>query len=239
MKIPVCHHYWQNRENARWSPAAFPVPEIEARVKGEYPLLQKDRPPFRVYDRWSVFFAYKPDKDIYGRPICPMSFAFVRDCANPEKLSASIAPLLAQAAIDDARLTLPDPSTGNKKRAITIALSAIFLLALWFFWPRAKPVESQPEPAAKIAPPDSPKSPEICDPAVLSALYLCPASYLKKYCANPNGNIPSYKSWFAEAPQCAESRRNAFSADENAVLKRNDLEPELKRRVKLILFDSE
>ena len=97
MLLKVAHHFWQNNENATWSPSEFPVPEIEAEIKKQYERLQTERPSWKTFGTVCVFFDYRPGKDIYGRTIVPISFAFLRNCRNPSRSAAAVLPVLAKA----------------------------------------------------------------------------------------------------------------------------------------------
>ena len=96
MKIRLSHHYWQDRKNATWNPPQFPYPGIELEIKQAYPLLEVERPRYKVFGDITVFFDYRPAKDAYGRDIIPISFAFVEGCADPLLCAGAVLPALAR-----------------------------------------------------------------------------------------------------------------------------------------------
>lgn len=96
VRLPLSHHFWKNRENAQWFPANFPYPALEQEIKREYPVLASSRVPWKVMKGVTVFFDYRPEKDVYGRSIVPISMAFLPRCNDPAACARIILPLLAQ-----------------------------------------------------------------------------------------------------------------------------------------------
>lgn len=245
MKAPLCRHYWENRENAAWKPVDFPVPEIENALKSEFSLIQLERPKFRVYGRWTVFFAFRRESDVFGRPIFPATMTFLRDCENPDEAGEIIVPLLENVAHAADFVNLPGrifPRRRFRFRFYAIIFIIFFaLIAVVFFRTGTKSPNPGEAPGEKNALkpsetlPDS--IPEICRERDLRLeLYDCPASYLRAYC-DGSASLPLYRSWFAEAASCSAARRNAFAADEKAVFKRTP-KPEQKEAIMKLLFDS-
>lgn len=131
MEIRLAHHYWKNGANATWNPVQFPFPEIEGEIKKDYVKLETDRPKWRKYKNITVIFDYRPGKDVYGRPIMPISFAFVPDCSNPELCYDLVYGKLARASVDElgTQVDIPQRYTHKKKKKFALALVCIFCVS--------------------------------------------------------------------------------------------------------------
>lgn len=141
MKILLAHHYWKNRENSVWNPSRFPCPEIEQEVKCTYALLEAGRPKWRKYRDITVFFDYRPAKDVFGRDIVAISFAFVPGCIDPEACHKSLAKKLAKAAVSQLELDVDFPNgcvaSFVKKYCwpfICVACAILVFLLMWAFY---------------------------------------------------------------------------------------------------------
>ena len=108
-KILLAHHYWKDGKNATWFPIKFPIQEIEVDLKSKYDYLQAEKPPYLTLENVTVFLAYHPSKDIFGRDIVPISFAFVKNCRNPEVVAKIILPQLQKSSVDQAELNVNIP----------------------------------------------------------------------------------------------------------------------------------
>lgn len=184
MRIPVCHHYWKDGQDAAWVPSAFPVPQIEEAVKNDYVILQKERPKWRKYGGFWAIFDYRPEKDVFGRDIVPISFAFLPDAPEAEKLLPQIRSCLKATPRDRAWLNATRSLPVVKKRmlpilAILFVLAAFFALALSFF----RSPEKEVTPAAVRHDSKKPAPDEvICENYVW--LLTCPRLYVEKRCQN-------------------------------------------------------
>lgn len=141
MQIPVCHHFWKNGENAQWSPAAFPVPEIETRIKNDYLALAARQPAVGKYGRYTVFFDYRPARDIFGRAIMPISFAFYKDFPDDPQLANKIRAALAKTPNMQYSIDLPDapraaaePACRKTKRPRFVAALVLLAALAWLFF---------------------------------------------------------------------------------------------------------
>lgn len=156
MRLKVAHHFWQNNENATWSPSAFPLPEIEVEIKHQYERLQTERPQWKTFGNVCVFFDYRPGKDIFGRTIVPISFAFLSNCKNPSRSAAAILPVLAQTphSVTEVEVDLPWEKTLLRSRSALLhrlpmlLLPILLLLAglLWMALPSAPEDTQTPVP---------------------------------------------------------------------------------------------
>ena len=163
MRLKVAHHFWQNNENATWYPSAFPFPEIEAEVKHQYERLQTERPQWKTFGNICVFFDYRPGKDIFGRTIVPISFAFLRNCKNPSRSAAAILPVLARTphAVTEVEVDLPWEkkllqSRSARPRRLKLILVPVLLLSaglLWMELPSAP--EGAQAPVAEVPAPET------------------------------------------------------------------------------------
>lgn len=106
MQMLVAHHFWKDGKNATWNPTRFPVPEIERAVKEDYEKLAAERPPFRTYGAWTVFFVYTPKHDYAGRTIVEISFAFAKQLRRPDRYAPQICALLDGLARTEATLEI-------------------------------------------------------------------------------------------------------------------------------------
>lgn len=262
LKIPVCHHFWKDGEYAVWQPPKFPIPEIENRVKADYDHLQSDKPPYKTYGNYTVFFAYKPGKDIFGRNITAISFAFVKDCKSSYEFCPIILPILKKSSFDTTFLNirrsifslhkLSHTSPTFKYSTATIIVILIIIIIVFLqhkdinfsqapdfseknnILPNIK---LQPDDAFVIKPDIINKTvAPICTISQELDLYPCPRSYLEYYCGPWPEVNKSFKQWFEEAPECIQARRNLFS--ENLPLFRKLPTPEYQKLVKQILFDN-
>lgn len=145
MKIQLAHHYWKNRENSVWNPSRFPRPEIEQEVKRTYSLLEEGRPKWRKYGDITVFFDYRPAKDVFGRDIVPISFAFVPGCIDPALCHKSLAEKLGKATVSQLELDVDFPDgcvvSFIKKYFwpfIGVACTILAFLVVWAFYGNEK-----------------------------------------------------------------------------------------------------
>lgn len=197
MKIDLCHHYWKNRANAQWFPEHFPCPQIEHAVKREYPLLISERPRWKTWDGITVFFDYQPDKDIYGREIVPVSFAFLPGCVNPEACWQRVSPALAKAPRTSTSIDVDIPAgflhtkqVKRKKTLLGFAVLACLCASLFWFWPTR---ESTITKGSEVAPPTIEQAREIQGHS---------STMLGRGGAKSHvgGNTPSSKATLAQAP---------------------------------------
>lgn len=157
MRIPICHQFWENGENARWMPQVFPVEKLEWQIKADYQALATRRPASKQYGEYTVFFDYRPAKDIFGRNIVPISFAFYKNFPNDSALARQIHTALANAPNSQTWLDLPDAAQparpgkrGKKPYPKTIILILAAILALGIF---LKSCGSKNPPPAETAMP--------------------------------------------------------------------------------------
>lgn len=143
MKIKLCHHYWQDTVNAVWRPQSFPYPKIEKELKQLYPILQEKQPVYHTFGNVTVFFNYRPGRDVYGRDIVPISFAFVPECENPEKCGKVIGEALEKADYDTLELDLPNlPGVKKTKKkylfftVLGLGLAIVLASAMHFSFSR-------------------------------------------------------------------------------------------------------
>lgn len=124
MKIKLCHHLWQDKANATWFPKQFPYPEIEQEIKTEYPILQAERPKFKRFGELTVFFDYRPSKDLYGREIVPISFAFLPDCGDASACAKYILPTLSHSTstVSDIEVDIPQKYLHSSKAGVNKTL---------------------------------------------------------------------------------------------------------------------
>lgn len=184
MRIPVCHHYWKDGQNAAWTPVAFPVPQIEEAVKNDYVILQKERPKWRKYGAYWVIFDYRPETDVFGRAIVPISFAFLPYNPEAEKLLPQVRARLKATPRERSYLDSPNSSPDAKKRLVRTAagfliLAALLALAPFFFRSQNKEesLAVRPQEIKKPAPDAA-----ICENYVW--LLTCPRLYVEKRCQN-------------------------------------------------------
>lgn len=150
MKILLAHHYWQHNANAVWNPGRFPYPAIEDEIKKNYSLLEAERPAWKQYGDVTVFFDYRPGKDIYGRDIVPISFAFLPGCQNP---AACVGPVMAGLAVASTSQLSMDvelpagclPIKRHYRLGVIVAACAMaVILAVWLFSGGKKEEKSAP-----------------------------------------------------------------------------------------------
>lgn len=146
MKIRLAHHYWRDKTNATWNPERFPFPAIEDEIKKNYAILEAERPKWKQYGNITVFFDYSLTKDVYGRDIVPISFAFVPDCQNPAQCYPAVAKRLRHAPVSQTEMELPDDSFGISKKnrlssifAVLVALLSIIIIGILFIGDREEP----------------------------------------------------------------------------------------------------
>lgn len=170
MRIPICHHFWENGENARWLPQTFPVGKLESQIKNDYQALATAQPASKIYGEYTVFFDYRPAKDIFGRKIVPVSFAFYRNFPGDSLLARQIHQALAKAPTSQFWLDLPEnsrpanPGRKTKKKPVKLlALLLAVILALGFFFfkscaPKTQgpPEQAMPAQKAAVAAPNPP-----------------------------------------------------------------------------------
>ncbi len=168
MRISVAHHFWQNNENATWCPTVFPAPEIESAVKSQYERLQTERPEWRKFGDYCVFFDYRPGKDVFGRIIVPISFAFLRYCRNPARSAAAIRPILAETPNEATEIDVDLPweeGAGRlwkqtpfsvKATLMTVAALSVAVILFMLFRPAEVPAPLPPV-ERDLAEPDAPK----------------------------------------------------------------------------------
>lgn len=167
MRIPICHQFWENGENARWLPQVFPVEKLESQIKADYQALAAARPASKKYGEYTVFLDYRPAKDIFGRNIVPISFAFYKNFPDNPALARHIHKTLANAPNSQTWLDLPDiagpakPRKSGKKRyarLIILILAVILACGIIFKLSGSKnlaPAE-QPVPAPAASLTDTP-----------------------------------------------------------------------------------
>ena len=171
--IRLAHHFWQDRANARWNPSIFPYPELENAIRQNYALFEAERPKWKQFGNVTVFFDYRPAKDIYGRDIVPISFAFVPDCVNPELCHKAIAARLSKASDQELEIAvnLPEGSlripkkTKTPKPVIWLCLALAFLGGIWLFWNGKK---EKAEPTVELASQKSMQQEETLNPTGIS-----------------------------------------------------------------------
>lgn len=146
MKIRLAHHYWRDKTNATWSPERFPFPAIEDEIKKNYAILEAERPKWKQYGDVTVFFDYRPTKDVYGRDIVPISFAFVPDCRKAAQCCPDVLKRLRDAPVSQTEMELPDGrfSIGKKKKlsgifAVSVTLLSVIIIGIFFIRDREKP----------------------------------------------------------------------------------------------------
>ena len=268
MRLAVAHHFWQNRETATWVPAGPPWPEVEALVKARYLELELARPPWLTLGRVTVFLAYKPDSDIFGRSITPISFGLLADCREPEKTSAVVLPLLAatppERTVLEAslpweegprlKLTPPGPRSSRFLSWPILAVLAASGAALLLIAGQLKPGPAGPPPAAPVSvvrdplPPVSaeaePEAASAAGPALCAAdglrggLFGCPRAFAEQKCGRPN-SIPGFADWLKSA---AGARACTFGVDwsRNSYHREEDrLSPEDRQQVRSFFERSE
>ncbi len=157
MRIPICHQFWENGENARWLPQVFPVEKLESQIKADYQSLATARPAARKYGEYTVFFDYRPAKDIFGRNIVPISFAFYKNFPDDPALARHIHKALANAPNSQIWLDLPCAAraakqgrSGKKAYAKLIILTLAVILAFGIILKLSG--SRNPAPAEKILP---------------------------------------------------------------------------------------
>lgn len=156
MKISLAHHYWQNKANATWNPARFPCPAIEDAIKQNYVALETERPVWRRYGDITVIFDYRPTKDIYGRDIVPISFAFVPGRLISEKCRCQIAKILARTPETVTEIEAPDGCLAKASHRVMPVLAGAAALALiaagfWLVGGAEKQEAMVPEAAPAMA----------------------------------------------------------------------------------------
>lgn len=184
MRVPVCHHFWKDGQDATWQPASFPVPQIEEAVKNDYVILQKERPKWRKYGGFWVVFDYRPETDVFGRDIVPISFAFLPDSPEAEKLLPPIRARLKATPRESAFLVTPRESPVVKKKllpavAVLIVLGALCALALFFFH---SPKEGEPGEMIAGKAEKTPPNATVCENYVW--LLTCPRLFVEQRCNN-------------------------------------------------------
>lgn len=146
MIIKLAHHFWEKNENATWRPMPFPYPDIEDEIKKDYVFLEAKRPKWKQYGNITAFFDYRPAKDIYGRDIVPISFAFIANCKRPEACHSTIASRLANARTEGTYFEVDIPEANlkvrSKKRNISgslkVSIMVLIVICLWLFMSREK-----------------------------------------------------------------------------------------------------
>ena len=233
MRLPTAHHFWRNRETATWRPAGPPWPEVEAEVKSKYLELELARPPWLTVGRVTVFLAYKPDLDVFGRSITPISFALLADCRDPARSSAAVGPLLAAAGPEAPFIEVdlpwenvrpqpvpPPPPVPSRSPGLSwplfVVLGVACLAGALIGWQqkasRTEPASPPPEPAEPAAvvvvEPQAAEAviPSLCAAANLwPGLYGCPRAFVEAKCGGAD-QAPAFDRWLkseAGASACA------------------------------------
>lgn len=182
MRIPVCHHYWQDGQDARWQPAAFPVPEIEAAIKSDYLELQAKRPQWRKYGAFWAIFDYRPEKDVFGRPIVPISFAFLPDRPDAAHLLPQIKSRLAAAPRGCRYIEVQPPESGARRpHILAVFLICAVLAAGALLFLRSSP-GTQGRQGEAMRQEEAAAGDLVCGNS--GSLLTCPRIYLQERCAN-------------------------------------------------------
>lgn len=217
MKIRLAHHYWQNNESAQWNPKQFPFPDIEQELKGSYVILEAEKPKWKKYGNITVFFDYRPTKDIYGRAIVPITFAFVPDCRKPEVCQPVIARKLASATNSklEIEVSLPPGAVGEKKvkSKKNFIIAGICIALLLFILPFFK-TGKQRAPKKVIVPQDRAEAVKIAQEAVMQE------AQAGKNFPDKNGETPapSGKMKEVELKEPEEQAASKIAATQQSVL---------------------
>lgn len=161
MNIRLAHHFWQNNANATWNPEVFPYPAIEEKIKQNYSLLEAERPAWKQYGSITVFFDYRPAKDIYNRDITPISFAFLQNCRDPAACSKAIKPELSRASTNQLSMDVELPKAclpGQRFRSLPAIAALCVIAAALALWPLIRGGDGKDESPVSLAPVSRPEA---------------------------------------------------------------------------------
>lgn len=172
MKVGLAHHFWKDKTNATWNPPQFPYPQIEQSLKEDYPRLARERPRWKQYADITVFFDYRPTRDIYGRDIVPISFAFLSRCNDPESCAAILSSPLSRANTHQLEMDVDLPEgcvrkPGKMAGLLVMAVASICVVGvgIWLLTsgkgdaPQKPVVPAAPEMATPEPTPPTPEQP--------------------------------------------------------------------------------